>query len=404
MNSDQTVKSREITRRGGKRIRRGAALVVLALLVVVIVGCGRQVPPYWPDLGVSGQVVYVAESNGQLYALAAETGNVMWVYPVVEQRSGGLLGGCSAPVASDGPFFAAPAIGDEVIYLASAGEHVQSLFRRGENLSGLRALNPNGVLQWSFKGTTDRAVASPTLVGSIIYLAADNSVYAIDTSSQMGRWVFETGSWVWAAPVVVENTIFIASMDHNLYAVSTEDGSERWRFTEATGALPAAPVYNDGVLYFGSLDGRMYAVQASDGTPVWEQSVQGAIWATPRVEQGTVYFGTLQGQIYALDAADGREQWRQEVPGEVRGTPAFVNDVLYFGCENGSLYAFNAQEGQAVMTPLSQPIEGASIYTSPVFDGERLYVVATTGQVFALDTEQNAILWQTNPLNQGQEE
>lgn len=404
MNREQAIKNRETTRLGNKRIRKGAILLALALLVVIAAGCGRQVPPYWPDLGTSDDVIYVAESNGQLYALAADTGSVLWVYPVTEQRSGGLLSGCSAPAVSDGPFFAAPAVSDEFVYVASAGEQVRSLFRRGDNLSGLRALNHNGILQWSFKGTTDRAVASPALVGDTIYLTADNSLYAIDTNTQQSRWVFETGNWVWAAPVVVEDTVFVASMDHNLYAVNTADGSERWRFTDATGALPASPVYTGGVLYFGSLDGHMYAVEAGEGTLVWEEPVQGAVWATPRVEGEAVYFGTLQGQICALDIADGTQIWQQTVPGEVRGTPALANGVLYYGSENGRLYAFTVQEGQPQLTPLNEPLENASIYTSPLFDGQRLYVVATNGEVIALDVEQNAILWRTNPLTTGQEE
>jgi outer membrane protein assembly factor BamB len=72
---------------------------------------------------------------------------------------------------------------------------------------------------------------------------------------------------------------------------------------------------------------------------------------------------------------------------------------VHFGCEDGKLYAFDAQEGTEVVSPLGQTLEDASIYTSPVFDGTRLYVVATNGQIFAVDPERDAIVWQTNPLS-----
>jgi glucose dehydrogenase len=51
-----------------------------------------------------------------------------------------------------------------------------------------------------------------------------------------------------------------------------------------------------------------------------------------------------------------------------------------------------------LMSPLGMQLEKASIYTSPVFDGTYLYVVSTSGEVFALDVKRNAIVWQNNPL------
>jgi outer membrane protein assembly factor BamB len=379
----------------------------LALIAVTLIaaGCGRQIPPYWPDLAVADQTVYVAEMNGQVFALDAETGNTVWSYPIIERSSGGLLSGCSAPTPSDGPFFAAPAVGEDLIFLGSAGEKTSSLFRRSENTAGLRALNTLGTLQWEFKGTEDRTVAPPALADGVVYLpSSDNNVYAVDVDARTERWVFETENWVWASPLVVDNTVYIASMDHILYAVDAQTGTEKWRFDGAPSALPAAPALADGVLYFGSLAGRVYAVAAQDGEPLWDHKVNGGVWATPWIQNGALYFGTLQGNIYALSTADGSELWQKSVSGEVRGTPALANGILYFGCEDGRLYAFDAQEGTEVISPLGQTLEDASIYTSPVFDGTRLYVVATNGQVFALDPERNAIVWQTNPLNTEQEE
>ena len=56
------------------------------------------------------------------------------------------------------------------------------------------------------------------------------------------------------------------------------------------------------------------------------------------------------------------------------------------------------------LSPLGQQVQEASLYASPVFDGQNLYVVATNGRVYALDPERNAILWQTNPLDQAGED
>jgi outer membrane protein assembly factor BamB len=388
---------------------------VVLIFALLLAGCGRQVPAYWPDLSAEGLAsqdgtVYVAQLNGQVFALRADTGAIQWTYPQVEERSGGLLRGCSGPVATDGPFHSAPAFDEGYIYLGSAGERQQrSLFGGGTNNSGLRTLNELGTLQWEFRGTTDRTVASPTVAGSTIYLSSsDHSVYAIDTETRQARWTFETENWVWATPLVTGDRVYIASMDHHLYAINDADGSLAWEFTGEPGALPATPAIHQGILYFGSLSGHVYAVQAQNGTVLWTKKVDGGIWATPLAldREGTLalYFGTLDGTIYSLDSADGSELWKRDVPDEVRGSAAHVDGILYFGCADGKLYAFDAQTGQETVSPLGQQIENASIYASPVYDGQQLYVVATNGEVFSLDPERNAIVWQVNPLDQDREE
>ena len=82
----------------------------------------------------------------------------------------------------------------------------------------------------------------------------------------------------------------------------------------------------------------------------------------------------------------------------MRGTPAYVDGTVYFGCEDGRLYAFEALDGTEQLSPLGQTLENASIFSSPVYDGQQLYIVATNAEVFALDLERNTIVWRTNPL------
>jgi outer membrane protein assembly factor BamB len=377
------------------------------MLALFAVSCGRQIPPYWPDLTVIDDTVYVAVgigiADGRVFALDAETGSETWYYPTVEQRSGGLLPSCSPARLSDGPFFTAPAVSEEFVYLGSAGEQMRSLFSKGENMSGLRALNKLGTLQWSFKGTQDRTVASPALSDGTVYLpSSDYSVYAIDIETRDARWAFETENWVWASPLVIEDKVYIASMDHKLYAVDAQSGREVWRFEQATGALPAAPAFADGTLYFGSLDGGVFAVNAQTGALAWRVEVDGGVWATPRIEGDALYFGTLGGAIYALNTADGTDLWQEQVDGEVRGTPAYADGMLFFGSETGKLYAFSAEDGAKGTSPLGEQLE-AAIYTSPVFDGQRLYVVATDGQVLALDLAKGVVVWRANPLDRDEE-
>jgi outer membrane protein assembly factor BamB len=395
-----------------------------ALIVLLLTGCGPQVAPYWPALSVEGTgsdaTVYVAQATGQIFALNGGTGQVEWRYPATPERRGGLLSGCSPAQATDGPFHSPPNFNEDSLFLSSAGQQQRSLFGGSENRSGLRVLNKLGTLQWEFRESQDRSIASPAVDETTAYLpSSDHNVYAIDLDTRQARWTFTTENWVWATPVVVEDRVYIASMDHSLYAVDRANGTQVWQFTGHPGALASSPVISDDadpILYFGSLGGHVYAVQAATGDLVWEIEVDGGTWASPLLVQDeangveSLYVGTLNGFFYALDPQDGSEIWRQELPGEIRGAATFVSGPasttgrVYVACENGRLYAFDAQTGVESLSPLGQQVSEASLYASPVFDGQNLYVVATDGRVYALDPERNAILWQTNPLVQAGED
>ncbi|MBN1936750.1 MAG: PQQ-binding-like beta-propeller repeat protein [Anaerolineae bacterium] len=396
-----------ISTRPGKRNKRWRPIILALILSTLLIGCGSTVSGTWPDLVVDGETVYLV--SGQVFALQADTGTVLWNYPGAAQRSGGLLGGCSAPQATDGPFTSAPAFDDAFVYIASAGERQKSIWGAGENKAGLRALNQFGTLQWKFDGTTAPALAEPTLIGNTIYMASsDHKVYAISVETQGVRWTFETENWVWATPLIVDETVYIASMDHKLYAINDETGLTEWTFDQSHSALPTAPAYaagvdGRGVLYQNTLDGYIYAIDAQNGSLIWKTKIEGSVWASPLVEGDTLYLGTLQGIVYALSIQDGSTLWTQSVGGEVRSQPAFVDGWLYFGCEDGKLYVFNADDGTKRASPLGDKVEKASIHTTPVYDGKHLYVVATDSTVYALDLERNVIVWEKNPLTAQEE-
>jgi outer membrane protein assembly factor BamB len=401
--SDQTLRVTGLLRVPVHRrpdLRWGGLLALAVLVALILTGCGRQVPSYWPEvsLDTTSNTLYVTETNGQIFALRPEDGTVLWVYPLIQQASGGILGGCSAATVSDGPFHAPPASTEEFVFLGSAGEQQRSLFAKGENRAGLRVLSKSGVLQWGYRGTTERTVAAPSLSETTAYLSSsDHRVYAVDLTTHESRWIFSTGNWVWATPIPMEGRVYIASMDHTLYAVDDQTGTEIWRFTRSQSALPAAPAFSAGVLYLGSLDGRMYAVDSQSGESKWEQAVDGGVWATPLIREGVLYFGTLGGKVYAVDAMEGTVIWDKSVEGETRGTPAYVNGTIYIGSETGQLYAFDARSGDPAVSPLGAQTKQASIYTSPVYDGKYLYVASTDGQVYALDPQKQQVVWQVNP-------
>jgi outer membrane protein assembly factor BamB len=71
------------------------------------------------------------------------------------------------------------------------------------------------------------------------------------------------------APVIAEETVFIATVDdHTVHALGAADGKRLWRYT-AGGRVDSPPTIHKGTALFGSADGYAYCLRVSDGQLVW---------------------------------------------------------------------------------------------------------------------------------------
>jgi outer membrane protein assembly factor BamB len=87
-------------------------------------------------------------------------------------------------------------------------------------------------------------------------------------SSVKKRWSATIGGRL-TQPVVVGQTVFVASTDsHTVHALSDDDGKELWSFT-AGGRIDSSPAIYRGSVIFGSSDGWVYSLRAADGKLAW---------------------------------------------------------------------------------------------------------------------------------------
>jgi hypothetical protein len=82
------------------------------------------------------------------------------------------------------------------------------------------AINPDGTEKWSYSPENDESFESSPVVGAngTIYVGADNSVLAIDSSGSK-LWKHFTADRVTSAAAIGSNgTVYFSSNDNNLYA------------------------------------------------------------------------------------------------------------------------------------------------------------------------------------------
>ena len=172
----------------------------------------------------------------------------------------------------------------------------------------------------------------------------------------------------------------------------------------------------DGTVFLGSIEGRLVAVNISDGTRQWSEplttsgSTGGfgcttapagvALYGTPVVAGNLVYISGYNGKIYAFDSTSLQKRWVYPPEGNLQpiiGGPVLALGKVYFGVYDsddkvGKVYALKADTGVKVWE--SSPA-GDKIWSTPVIDGETLYISSFDKKVYALDATTGEKKWET---------
>jgi outer membrane protein assembly factor BamB len=146
---------------------------------------------------------------------------------------------------------------------------------------------------------------------------------------------------------------------------------------------------------------KLYALDGASGKVVWEQPrPAGASWATPLVMDvaGKPQIVTLAVPwVIAYAAQDGAEIWRaNDLDGEVTPSPIFAGGTLFVVSPSSKLQAIRPDgQGDVTKTHLGWVGEdGIPDITSPVSNGELVFVVDTSGVLTCYDAKSGRKQWE----------
>ncbi len=362
-------------RRAGTRGRAIGTVVALALLMAVLSGCagGRLRHESWPGLMVNDGVIYAANLE-RVQAFNAETGKWLWSYPEESDKN-------------VRPFYSTPVLAEDygahgLLLIAGYKDKTVYALSLGES----RAERPD--LLWTFAEASGQYVGGGVVAdGRFIIGNGDGFVYALNLADGTLAWKYPTKDRVWATPVVVEDTVYIASLDHHLYAVNLATGAERWQ-TPMGGAIAATPVYIDGALWVGDFSSTLYQVDVATQQVVWTFEANDWLWATPIANGTRLYFTDVGGYVYALDTATRALLWSAptQIDDIIRSRPVLNADssLLYVaGYKKGIIHALDTKTGTAMSwwgeetkTPGRLPgdltTDEANLYAMPILVDARI--------------------------------
>ena len=347
------------------------------MLAVAAAGCvGVTSPQGWAGPTSLGDTVFASIERGKMAALNADDLKVQWLFPPDTEQ-----GKAIKPEA----IYGTPAATKDTVYFGAYDGNVYALN------------SEDGSLRWPFE-TGGPVIAGVALYepdpkerpeASALFVGSDDGVlYALDPATGSEKMRFDAGDSIWAAPLVVETTVYVASVNGKLFALNADTLEPVWdKPFEADGGLVTDPVLADeSTLLVGGIDRRLYALDKASGEEKWSFAGDNWFWGRPLVSETTVFVPNLDHHVYAIELDSGKPAWQSpfEAKGSVRASPLLAAGVLIVADRAGNVYGLDPANGSQKW---AQEILNKKLLADPVLLQDQVLLVAEGGDLYRVDPE-----------------
>jgi outer membrane protein assembly factor BamB len=288
-------------------------------------------------LAADGTRLYVTTVYGEVVALDAGTGAVIW-----RQRV-------------DAPAVGAPAVADGMVYVS------------GRDGSAWAIAGADGKVQWQAFGAPgkagylgssaptvgDRAVIFPSNAGDLMAVLRIGGGTKIWHSSLAGKRLgraYAANYDVTGDAALLGGVLYAGTAAGRTEAIDAASGKSVWSADEgALGPLVVA----GGSVFLVSDEARLVRLDAGTGLPIWSVEMpyyeptrkvvkRKAIYAHygPVLAGGRIWVASSDGLLRAFSPVDGSLVYSTEIPGGAATQPAVAGGTLYVVSEKGQLLAF----------------------------------------------------------------
>jgi outer membrane protein assembly factor BamB len=326
----------------------------------------------------SDGLVYIASTDGYLYAVNANTGTQAWKSAFTLNLY------VQPPIYSSLYNVASPTVGDGVVFIGGGvqyGSSMPGVDYEAIGMSTPSGANGGGIRMFAFDAETGESIWNQSRAGNSqpIYYPAyvDGKIYAPE--------FFEVTKMDAEEPNSTGTVDPTPDFNQNNRRTGVREWAS-WLGYQIQGSMAYADDLTGDKIYAGSDIGSMYVLDAEDGRSLSVFTVGGNVPASPSIWDGKMYCGATDGKMYCFDdsptvdfslnaAADkGAAMWNNEtitIEGRLTANPCM--SVWKYGDED--------TPGSYVREPMEYhpPLPGATVkvsFTKP--DGTDMTLDTTT--------------------------
>lgn len=311
----------------------------------------------------TGDRIFAASADGEIYALEPDDGSVVWERDIDQEIMAG-VGGDEA-----------------LIYLVTRDARLLALSRE------------NGEEVWSVTLPNEALSAPRSNNSMVVAQSIDGKVHAFNTSDGEKLWQYDSAVPALslraaASPLVGADLVLASLANGRLMALSVETGQPVWQYqvgepagrTELERLVDVAgvPLILESAAMVVGYQGKLALVDIETGREIWSRAASSL--HSPMIGNGNIFLAAANGDILALQGQDRRELWRQDKLAWRQLTqPIVLDDYLFVGDFEGYIHIVSLEDG-SLQGQLEFDDDGLRVPFKLMSEG-RLLVYGNSGEM-----------------------
>jgi eukaryotic-like serine/threonine-protein kinase len=188
-----------------------------------------------------------------------------------------------------------------------------------------------------------------------------------DDGERLWQFTPQLSATASSSAAVADDAVFVGLADRVVRALGVEDGEERWSSLALQLFSPlTSPAVGEDAVFVADLGGGLYRFDPADGEREWSfQFNEVVVRSSPVIVDQWVLLGLNDGRLVAVDSASGRLNWQSAPSQGLAGTIAVSSQAIVAarGGNDPGLVAFESDpDGQLIDEPSPTELDGGTTF------------------------------------------
>ncbi|WP_428608254.1 outer membrane protein assembly factor BamB [Sedimenticola sp.] len=316
---------------------------------------------------VEGGKVYAASRSGEVRALDASTGRVLWSIETELEISGG------------------PGAGEGLVLFGTSNGEVVALDQAG------------GTEKWRARVSSEVLSVPKAGRGVVVVHTIDGKLFGLDATSGDQKWIYDRSIPVLtlhgsSSPVITGGRVICGFASGKLVMLNLQNGDLLWELTVSAPSgrselermvdIDGDPLIIGDVVYAVTYQGEMAAVSLDTGIVLWRRKLSS--YAGMGADYSQIYVSDATDHVVSVDPGNGSAIWKnKKLQYRKLTAPVVLGSHILVGDFEGYLHFLSREDGRLEGR---MRVAKSAISTPPLVIDGTVYVYADGGEMAALTT------------------